>query len=89
MFKKEGGSYMNMYVFISALMRDRRLAHVLQPPTPRPAETSGQAAWPARCSAAHMAGRSSHPRAAQALGEPGLAVAERDHSAGFFVLLKL
>lgn len=64
-----------MYVFISALMRER-LAHALQPPTPSPAETSGQAAWPARCSAAHMAGRSSHPRAAQALGEPGLAVAE-------------
>ena len=77
-----------MYVFISALMRER-LAHALQPPTSSPAETSGQAAWPARCSAAHMAGRSSHPRAAQALGEPGLAVAKRDHSAGFFVWLKL
>lgn len=32
---------------------------------------SGPGYW-----AAHMAGRSSHPRAAQAPGEPGLAVAE-------------
>lgn len=45
-------------------------------PTPSPRREAGRLGWQPGGSVAHMAGRSSHTRAAQAPGEPGLAVAE-------------